>query len=37
MLELIIFYQVSLAVTVAIGFATGLWMLRAGRQGDRSE
>lgn len=35
MLELIQHFQVPLAITVAIGFATGLWMFRARAQGDR--
>lgn len=37
MLVLIEFFQVPLAITVAIGFATGLWMFRARTQGDRDQ
>lgn len=35
MLVLIEYFQIPLAITVAIGFATGLWMFRARTQGDR--
>lgn len=34
MVELIQHFQVPLAITAAIGFATGLWMFRARTQGD---
>jgi len=36
-LVLIEYFQVPLAITVAIGFATGLWMFRARTQGDRDQ